>query len=199
MLRSAGGLQMVRALRYHDYRWLWISGIGEFAGVAVQAFSLAWLVLEISGGSFAQLGFMTFLRGLAMMVFLPLGGVAADPIRPPDAARGVLSPHGRHLCRCGHPDHAGPHAALARLRGLVHHGSWEGLQQPCAICTRPRRGPATGRDERCGSDLRGGDHGDDGRRAYRRWDHRLGIHRRRALSGRLLLSSGHPPPLHDST
>jgi MFS family permease len=78
MLQSVGGLQMFRALRYHDYRWLWISGIGEFAGVSIQAFSLAWLVLEISGGSFAHLGFMTFLRGLGMMVFLPLGGVAAD-------------------------------------------------------------------------------------------------------------------------
>jgi MFS family permease len=44
----------------------------------MQAFGLAWLVLEISSGSFVQLGIMAFLQGAAMMAFLLFGGVAAD-------------------------------------------------------------------------------------------------------------------------
>ena len=76
-LRAVLHLQMLQALRHRNFRWLWLAGIGEFAGQGMQQFTLAWLVLVLTDGSLSKLGVMVFVQGLAMLGFSFLGGVVS--------------------------------------------------------------------------------------------------------------------------
>ncbi len=72
-------IQAFRALRHRNFRWLWVSGIGQTTAQGMQQLTLAWLVLELSGSA-SQLGAVIFIQGLPMMIFLTYGGVLADRI-----------------------------------------------------------------------------------------------------------------------
>ncbi len=69
---------MFRAMRHRNYRWFWFGRIGQSVGLAVQQFTMAWLVLELTDDSFSQLGLVVALQGLPMIGFLVFGGVVTD-------------------------------------------------------------------------------------------------------------------------
>ena len=69
---------MFRAMRYRNYRWFWFGRIGQSIGLAVQQFSMAWLVLDLTDDSLSQLGLVVSLQGLPMIGFLIFGGVLTD-------------------------------------------------------------------------------------------------------------------------
>ena len=66
-----------RALRYPNYRWYWISGLGQTAAQGIKQLALAWLVLDLTG-SVGQLGIVIFMQGLPMAAVSLYGGVLAD-------------------------------------------------------------------------------------------------------------------------
>jgi MFS family permease len=75
--RRSGIMQAFRALRYANYRWYWISGIGQTASQGMTQLALPWLILDLTG-SVGQLGFAVFVQGLPMAVISLFGGVVAD-------------------------------------------------------------------------------------------------------------------------
>jgi len=68
---------MFRALRHRNFRWFWISGLGQSAAQGMRLFALPWLVLELTG-SLTQLGLVIFMQGLPMAIVALAGGVLAD-------------------------------------------------------------------------------------------------------------------------
>lgn len=66
-----------RSLRHRDYRWYWISGVGQTAAQGMKQLVLAWLVLELTD-SVGQLGLVVFMQGLPMALVAVFGGVLAD-------------------------------------------------------------------------------------------------------------------------
>jgi MFS family permease len=65
------------SLRYKNYRWYFISGLGMTGAQGIQQLAFALLVLDLTG-SVGQLGLVVFVRGLPMAVIALFGGVMAD-------------------------------------------------------------------------------------------------------------------------
>jgi MFS family permease len=74
--RSMGTFQ---ALRFRDFRLLWIGSFFSSAGQWIQQATLGWVVYDITGSS-VLLGAINGMRSLPMLFVSPLGGVAADRI-----------------------------------------------------------------------------------------------------------------------
>lgn len=66
------------ALRYPDFRRLWIGLFLSATGTWMQIVAQALLVLQITGGSTLALGSMSLAQAAAFFVFAPIGGDAAD-------------------------------------------------------------------------------------------------------------------------
>ncbi len=67
----------LRALRHVNYRWYWLSGLGQTAAQGIRQLTLAWMVLVLTG-SLAQLGLVVFMQGVPMAIVSLFGGVMAD-------------------------------------------------------------------------------------------------------------------------
>jgi MFS family permease len=65
------------ALRFPQYRLLWLSGVGVFVAVNAQGIARGWLARELTGTN-AGLGGVMLGFGLPMLFATPWGGVAAD-------------------------------------------------------------------------------------------------------------------------
>jgi len=72
-------LQMVRSLRYRDFRWFWLSTTAQAMARGMQFLILGWLVLVLTDSA-SQLGLMVFLYGIPNLAFVLFGGVFADRI-----------------------------------------------------------------------------------------------------------------------
>ncbi|HEU5162633.1 MAG TPA: MFS transporter, partial [Thermoanaerobaculia bacterium] len=67
------------ALRYRDFRLVWIGAFVSTSGTWMQTLAQAWVVLEITGSAF-YLGLDAFLAMLPMILFSLVGGAVADRI-----------------------------------------------------------------------------------------------------------------------
>ena len=79
-MREAGRLRFSRtfsALRYRDFRLLWLGAITSTIGTFMQTLAQAWLVYTLTGSAFL-LGFDGFLSTGPMLLFSLFGGVVAD-------------------------------------------------------------------------------------------------------------------------
>ncbi len=73
-------LQTFRALRYRDYRLLWISLIVSSIGTWMQIIAQSLLVLQITHGSSIALGFVALAQASSFFLFALLGGGVADRV-----------------------------------------------------------------------------------------------------------------------
>lgn len=67
------------ALRFRDFRYLWMGSFFSSAGQWIQQTTLGWIVYDRTGSS-TLLGVVNGMRSLPMLFFSPLGGVAADRV-----------------------------------------------------------------------------------------------------------------------
>lgn len=65
------------SLNERDYRWYFISMIGQNMALNVNMLARSFLAFELTG-SFAALGLMSLASAIPMLLFSPLGGVLAD-------------------------------------------------------------------------------------------------------------------------
>jgi MFS transporter, DHA1 family, staphyloferrin A biosynthesis exporter len=68
-----------RSLKYRDYRLLWIGTLFTSSGQWIQQITVGWLTWELTSSAFL-LGAVNGFRALPLLVFAPLGGVAADRV-----------------------------------------------------------------------------------------------------------------------
>jgi MFS family permease len=68
-----------RSLKYRDYRLLWIGTLFTSSGQWIQTITVGWLTFELTDSAFL-LGAVNGFRALPLLIFAPLGGVAADRI-----------------------------------------------------------------------------------------------------------------------
>ena len=89
MLRSSGGVALLKPLNRSAFRRLW--GSAALSMLADQAFlvSLTWLVLEITGAG-SGLGVVLAVASVPGLLLMPLGGVASDRL----SAAGVAAAAG---------------------------------------------------------------------------------------------------------
>jgi hypothetical protein len=73
-------LQTFRALRYRDYRLLWISLIVSSIGTWMQIIAQSLLVLQITHGSSIALGFVALAQASPFSLFALLGGGVTDRV-----------------------------------------------------------------------------------------------------------------------
>lgn len=71
------GLITIQALKYRNYRLLWIGSCFSFTGQWMQMIALSWLVLDITGSPF-YLGLLGLVRAIPSFVFSLYGGILAD-------------------------------------------------------------------------------------------------------------------------
>ena len=75
-----GKLQTFRALRYRDFRLLWISLIVSSVGTWMQIVAQSLLVLRITHNSALALGTVSLAQALSFFIFALIGGSIADRI-----------------------------------------------------------------------------------------------------------------------
>ena len=68
---------LLAALRYRNFRNLWIGSFASYAGQWVQQATIAWLAYDMTGSS-SLLGAIMGMRAIPMFLCAPLAGVAAD-------------------------------------------------------------------------------------------------------------------------
>lgn len=73
------GLSRLRAMRYPNFRWFWISTSGQAMAQGMQFLILGWLVLELTGST-SQLGLTIFFYGIPNLTLVLFGGIFADRI-----------------------------------------------------------------------------------------------------------------------
>ena len=77
-IASAGKrLQVFRALRHRNFRWLWFSIATQAIGMGMQFLILGLLALQITKSS-SQLGLVIFSYGVPNLSFVMFGGIIAD-------------------------------------------------------------------------------------------------------------------------
>ncbi len=74
------GIQTFRALRYRDFRLLWISLIVSSVGTWMQIVAQSLLVLLITHGSALALGIVSLAQALSFFLFALVGGSIADRV-----------------------------------------------------------------------------------------------------------------------
>src|SRR4051812_18162492 len=72
--------QTFRALRYRDFRLLWIGLLVSAVGTWMQIIAQSLLVLKITGGSAIALGVVSLAQALAFFLFAFVGGALADRV-----------------------------------------------------------------------------------------------------------------------
>lgn len=78
--KAAKGLQTFRALRYRNYRLLWISLIVSSIGTWMQIVAQSLLVLQITRGSALALGVVALAQATSFFLFALIGGSIADRV-----------------------------------------------------------------------------------------------------------------------
>src|SRR5260370_20958051 len=73
-------VQTFRALRYRDFRLLWISLIISSVGTWMQIVAQSLLVLKITHGSALALGSVSLAQALSFFLFALIGGGIADRV-----------------------------------------------------------------------------------------------------------------------
>src|SRR5260370_6204369 len=73
-------LQTFRALRYRDFRLLWISLIVSSVGTWMQIVAQSLLILQITHGSALALGIVSLVQATSFFLFALIGGGVADRI-----------------------------------------------------------------------------------------------------------------------
>jgi MFS family permease len=68
-----------RSLKHRDYRLLWIGTLFTSSGQWIQQITVGWLTWELTSSAFL-LGAVNGFRALPLLIFAPLGGVAADRV-----------------------------------------------------------------------------------------------------------------------
>jgi MFS family permease len=76
--RWASGFKTFRALRYRDFRLLWIGLIASAVGTWMQIVAQSLLVLHITHGSAFALGSVSLAQALSFLLFALIGGSVAD-------------------------------------------------------------------------------------------------------------------------
>src|SRR2546425_1410151 len=74
------GLQTFRALRYRNFRLLWISLIVSSVGTWMQIVAQSLLVLQITHGSALALGIVALAQASSFFLFALIGGGVADRV-----------------------------------------------------------------------------------------------------------------------
>jgi MFS family permease len=82
MTRSDGraGMASLSALRHRDFRLFWAGQLVSLIGTWMQSVGQAWLVLELTHSPF-QLGLVSALQFIPVLLLSPIGGVASDRLR----------------------------------------------------------------------------------------------------------------------
>jgi MFS family permease len=75
---SGSGLKTFRALRYRDFRLLWIGLVASAVGTWMQIVALSLLVLKITHGSAFALGTVSLAQASSFFLFALIGGGVAD-------------------------------------------------------------------------------------------------------------------------
>ena len=75
--RPVGLMRGLASLRHRDFRLFWLSQLVSLIGTWMQILGQGWLVLEIGGSAF-DLGIVSALQFLPMLVFSLFGGLLAD-------------------------------------------------------------------------------------------------------------------------
>jgi len=75
--RALGAGGPFSALYYRNFRLLWIGTLVSHSGDWMDQVALNWLVLELTGSPF-YLGLANLCRGIPILLFTLIGGVAAD-------------------------------------------------------------------------------------------------------------------------
>src|SRR5579884_3117806 len=73
-------LRTFRALRYRDFRFLWISLIVSSVGTWMQIVAQSLLILQITNGSALALGIVSLAQSLSFFLFALIGGGVADRV-----------------------------------------------------------------------------------------------------------------------
>ncbi len=76
--RPVAGLKTFRALRYRDFRLLWMGLVASAVGTWMQIVALSLLVLEITHGSAFALGAVSLAQASSFFLFALIGGGVAD-------------------------------------------------------------------------------------------------------------------------
>ena len=74
---SSPRLPQLRALRYANFRWFWLSASGQSMAQGMQFLILGWLVLDLTE-SVSQLGLTIFFYGIPNLTLVLFGGIFAD-------------------------------------------------------------------------------------------------------------------------
>lgn len=69
-----------RALRYRDFRLLWVGQVVSGIGTWMQVLAQSLLVLRLSNGSALALGVVSLAQALSFFLFAPIGGSVADRV-----------------------------------------------------------------------------------------------------------------------
>jgi MFS family permease len=80
--RSGGagfGLQTFRALENYNYRFIWLGTLGHAVAMWTDQIAKSWLIWQLTGSP-VHLGMINAVRGIPMLIFGILGGVAADRV-----------------------------------------------------------------------------------------------------------------------
>ncbi|MDE2844492.1 MAG: MFS transporter [Chloroflexota bacterium] len=72
-------LPSMRALRYPNFRWFWVSTSGQAVAQGMQFLILGWLVLDLTGST-SQLGLTIFFYGIPNLTLVLFGGIFADRV-----------------------------------------------------------------------------------------------------------------------
>lgn len=78
--KPRSGLQTFQALKYRDFRLLWIGQVVSSVGTWMQIIAQALLVLKITHGSALALGIVSLAQAASFFLFALLGGSIADLI-----------------------------------------------------------------------------------------------------------------------
>lgn len=73
------GLRTFDSLRDRDFRWFFVSLLGNFSSMNIQMFIRGWLVYELTG-SFAALGIMSLANGVSGLALALVGGLIAERV-----------------------------------------------------------------------------------------------------------------------
>jgi MFS family permease len=76
--RWVSGFKALRALRYRDFRLLWLGLIASAVGTWMQIVAQSLLVLKITHGSAFALGSVSLAQALSFLLFALIGGGVAD-------------------------------------------------------------------------------------------------------------------------
>jgi MFS family permease len=126
-----GLLQAFKSLSTPDFRTLWFGMLFNMASMQVNIVARSWLAYDLSGSALV-LGIVALARGLPMIVFSPLGGVAADRFDK----RKLLVASQSALCVLALANAVLVQTGIIQVWQLVLIGLFQGIVFPFTMPTR---------------------------------------------------------------